>query len=147
MNYDNYEQQPQSQSLSDTISQLAALPTGIGLGAYAAKNVWHGSPAVRSAVALGAPYALYQYLKYRDSKNLADALAGENKKLYDEFAANPNSATVPPEQIEAAKQDIYRNVAGRYMQPARSAMYDAVPMFAVGAALPMALAHLSRRQA
>ena len=123
----------------------AAMPIGLGLGLYGLNKVWSGSPSLQSAAMVGLPMALWNYMKYRDVNNAAQSLASEQKAFYDKLRADPNAAYIPQSSVAASQQSIQDSVMGRYAEPARSALSDSLPYFALGAALPMALSAVRGR--
>lgn len=129
-----YSQDPLASAL-----QYAAVPIGVGLGLKGLHYAWTNSPAIRSAMLLGAPYALYKYLSYSNESNLLRNVVNENKKLFEELRSNKDYAMLLPDVINNHQQIIYNKNYEKYMQPAKSALYDAMPLFAIGAALPSAI--------
>jgi hypothetical protein len=143
LNYDYQDQQP---GILSTLGQYMAMPIGLGMGAYGLGKLWSGSPALRGAAAVGLPLALYKYMQYASPENFADNVAGANKQFREQLLKNDNMSNMTQEQYEQAQSDIQQKVRAKYMEPGKSALYDALPYFGVGAALPAALAMLGRRQ-
>jgi len=143
--HSQYYDQPRSpfQSLAD----YASLPIGLGIGAYGLNSVWQGSPALRYAMAAGAPYALYKYLSYNNPANMASDIGSESKRFYDQIKSDPNGQYIPQDQVNQARGDIQDKVTRKYYEPAKSALYDAIPLFALGAAAPSLLNMLKHSSA
>ena len=131
----------------DTISSIGSslgTPLGLGLGVLGIKHFWGGSPALKGAALAGLPYALYKYRHYSDQDNLLKAQTEADAKLLESVRGLKHSDLVSPSVVQSMQHNNLRSLMERYNAPARSALSDAVPFFAAGAALPTALKLMSR---
>ena len=138
-----YQDYGQQRSVFDEILGKATSPlaTGLGLAAayYGGKHLWRGSPELRMAALVGLPAALVKYMHYREPMNLAKAQTETTKKFYDQVKQDPNSQFYDPEVLQHIQMQQRAQLMQDYGSPMRSGLKDALPYFALGAALPTAI--------
>jgi len=135
-------QQGQLNLSDELLSKLmgpATSAVGMAGAFFGGKHLLKGSPELRMAAMVGLPAALYNYFHYRNPTNMLKAQSSRTKKLMDDLQKDPNSMFNDPDAVRYVNELQKQRTFDDYSSPMRTGLRKALPMFALGAALPSAL--------